>query len=70
VSESVKSRRREVLWAWLSLVTLLIAWDRAARLDEPASVPRVRLAQALDREEKALAAATARALNDRGLRTR
>ena len=28
------SKRREVLWAWLSLVVLLLCWDAAARLDD------------------------------------
>lgn len=53
---AVQSRRREVAWAWLSLITLVICWDRAARLDERGSAPRVRIAHAIDREEAALGA--------------
>lgn len=53
---AVQSRRRELAWAWLSLLTLLISWDRAARLDERASAPRVRIAHAGDRYEGALGA--------------
>jgi hypothetical protein len=39
------SRRRETLWAWLSLLTLVICWDAAARLDEKVSPPRPRLSR-------------------------
>ena len=60
----VDSRRRELVWAWLSLIGLVIAWDRAGRLDERPSAPRVRLAHAVSREEAALSAATARVLTD------
>lgn len=49
---AVRKHRREVIWAWLSLVTLVICWDRAARLDERASAPRVRIAHAVEREER------------------
>jgi hypothetical protein len=55
-----QGRRREALWAWASLVTLVICWDRSARLDERISPPRVRIAHALDRNEAALAAGGAR----------
>jgi hypothetical protein len=34
------------MWAWLSLVTLVICWDAAARLETRVSPPRVRLAHA------------------------
>jgi hypothetical protein len=33
-SYRAKLRRREVWWAWLSLLTLVACWDAAARLDE------------------------------------
>ena len=59
-----ESRRRELVWAWLSLVGLVIAWDRAGRLDERPSAPRVRIAHAVSREEATLGAATARVLTD------
>jgi hypothetical protein len=61
---SAQSRRREIVWAWLSLVTLVICWDRAARLDEHKSPPRVRIAHAATREEPTLATFGARALED------
>lgn len=46
----VESSRREVLWAWGSLLVLVICWDAAVRLDEHVSLPRVRLAHAVERE--------------------
>ena len=44
----VTGRRREAVWAWLSLVTLVICWDASARLEERVSPPRVRIAHAGD----------------------
>jgi len=44
-------QRREQIWAWLSLVVLIVCWDVAARLEEHASVPRIRIAHALAEEE-------------------
>ena len=44
-------QRREQIWAWLSLVVLIICWDASARLGEHVSAPRVRLAHALEEEE-------------------
>ena len=46
-----RQRRREATWAWLSLVTLLICWDAAARLETRVSPPRVRIAHAGERSE-------------------
>jgi hypothetical protein len=63
-SVRAQSRRREVIWAWASLVTLVICWDRSARLDERVSPPRIRIAHALDRDEAALAAGGARTLSE------
>ena len=40
----------EAMWAWLSLLTLVLCWDAAARLDERVSPPRVRIAHAVERE--------------------
>lgn len=48
--------RRERAWAWLSLLTLILCWDAAARLDERISPPRVRIAHAGEREEATRAA--------------
>jgi len=59
-----EGRRRELVWAWLSLAALVIAWDRAARLDERASPPRVRIAHVVTREEAAHGAAPARVQAD------
>jgi hypothetical protein len=39
------------MWAWLSLVTLVICWDASARLEQRVSPPRVRIAHAGDRSE-------------------
>jgi hypothetical protein len=63
-STAVDSRRRERVWAWLSLAALVLAWDRAARLDERPAPPRVRIAHALSREEAAQVLATARVLTE------
>jgi hypothetical protein len=46
-----RQQRRETTWAWLSLVTLLICWDAAARLEMHVSPPRVRIAHAGERSE-------------------
>lgn len=48
---SPRQRRREAMWAWLSLVTLVICWDAAARLEMRVSPPRVRIAHAGERSE-------------------
>ena len=44
-------QRREQIWAWLSLVVLIICWDASARLEEHVSTPRLRIAHALQEEE-------------------
>ena len=44
-------QRREQVWAWLSLVVLIICWDASARLGERVSPPRTRLAHVMDEEE-------------------
>jgi hypothetical protein len=46
-----RQRRREAMWAWLSLVTLVICWDASARLEARVSPPRVRIAHAGERSE-------------------
>lgn len=38
--------RRERLWAWLSLFTLVICWDASLRLEQRVSPPRPRLEHA------------------------
>jgi hypothetical protein len=44
-------QRREKTWAWLSLLTLVLCWDAAARLEMRISPPRVRIAHAGERSE-------------------
>jgi hypothetical protein len=44
-------QRREQIWAWLSLVTLIVCWDASERLGQRVSPPRVRIAHALEEEE-------------------
>jgi hypothetical protein len=44
-------RRREMTWAWLSLITLVLCWDAAARLEMRVSPPRVRIAHAGESSE-------------------
>ena len=43
--------RREQVWGWLSVVTLIICWDASSRLDERVSVPRPRLAHVVEADE-------------------
>jgi hypothetical protein len=43
--------RREQVWAWLSLVTLIVCWDASERLGERVSPPRARLAHVLEDDE-------------------
>jgi hypothetical protein len=58
VKFKVEQRRRELLWAWLSLAALVVCWDAAARLDEKVSPTRPRLTHMAESE----AAATQNAL--------
>lgn len=44
-------QRRELTWAWLSLLTLVLCWDASARLETRVSPPRVRIAHAGERSE-------------------
>ena len=44
-------QRRESMWAWLSLLTLVLCWDASARLETRVSPPRVRIAHAGERSE-------------------
>ena len=43
-------QRREHVWAWLSLVVLIICWDASSRTGEHTSPPRARIAHAVDEE--------------------
>ena len=45
--------RLEVLWAAASFLVLILCWDAASRLDERVSVPRIRIAHALEEERAA-----------------
>jgi hypothetical protein len=54
VSASARERRRrEIIWAWLSLGALLLCWDASSRLDERVSPPRVRIGHAAEAEPPA-----------------
>lgn len=44
-------QRREQVWAWLSLVVLIICWDASSRLGERVSPPRPKLAHVADDDE-------------------
>ena len=44
-------QRREQIWAWLSVVVLIICWDASARLEERVSPPRTRIAHVMDEDE-------------------
>jgi len=48
VIERLTQRRREHLWAWLSLIALVVCWDASLRLDEHVSIPRPRMQHAGD----------------------
>ena len=43
--------RREQVWAWLTLVTLIICWDASERLGERVSPPRTRIAHVSEDQE-------------------
>lgn len=43
-------RRREQIWAWVSLVLLLLCWDASSRLDEKVSMPRPKLGHMVELE--------------------
>ena len=45
--------RLETIWAWASLLVLIICWDAALRLDRSVPVPRVRIAHAVEPERLA-----------------
>ena len=45
-------RRREHLWAWGSLVMLLLCWDASSRLDQKVSMPRPRLSHMVELEQE------------------
>lgn len=45
-------RRRELLWAWLTALVLLICWDAATRLDQTVSAPRPRLSHVTEADER------------------
>ena len=48
----VRERHRcEQVWAWLSVVTLVICWDASQRLDERVSLPRTRIAHVSEDQE-------------------
>lgn len=51
-------QRREQVWAWLSLVVLIICWDVSSRLEERVSPPRARIAHAVEDGEMFRPAAT------------
>ena len=57
-----KQRRLELAWAWGSLLTLIICWDAALRLDQHVSPPRVRIAHVaeVERSEQAFEASQVR----------
>jgi hypothetical protein len=41
------------MWAWLSLLTLVLCWDASARLETRVSPPRVRIAHAGENQSRA-----------------
>jgi hypothetical protein len=43
IRATAAQRRREHIWAWASLLLLLLCWDAALRLDQKVAMPRPRL---------------------------
>jgi hypothetical protein len=63
--------QRERAWAWLSVLTLIICWDAASRLDQHMSPPRVRIAHAGESGDDSRTGEHARPLADQlGIRMR
>ena len=52
-------QRRERVWAWLSVVVLILCWDASSRLGERVSPPRARVAHAVEEEEMFLVSSSA-----------
>jgi hypothetical protein len=50
VAAIATQRRREHIWAWVSVLLLMLCWDASLRLDEKVPLPRVRLAHAVGSE--------------------
>lgn len=42
IRDLMRQRRREKVWAWLTLFTLILCWDASIKLDERVSPPLVR----------------------------
>jgi hypothetical protein len=51
-SQRTRQRRRELVWAWLSVLVLVLCWDAAARLDQKVSPPRPRLTHVAEADDK------------------
>jgi hypothetical protein len=47
MARKVSSNRLEVLWAWASLLALIMCWDAALRLDQHVQLPRRREIEAI-----------------------
>jgi hypothetical protein len=47
VVRKASSNRLEVLWAWASLLVLIMCWDAALRLDQHVQLPRRREIEAI-----------------------
>ena len=47
---SINQSKLETAWAWASVLILVVCWDAALRLDERVSLPRMRIAHAVEIE--------------------
>lgn len=46
----ISQSKLETAWAWASVLILVVCWDAALRLDERVSLPRIRIAHAVEIE--------------------
>lgn len=48
---SVSQSKIETVWAWASLLVLIVCWDAALRLDQRVALPRMHMAHVVEVEK-------------------